>query len=567
MADSINLGQLVVQIAADVSKLRQGEAESKKLLDGLAKQSQQTSRQVQSAFAGIATRLGAVVGGFLSAQKALQTFQSAIADQTALQNLSQSTGIAVRDLDSLRVVAAENGVEFTTLQGVLNNFGSRMTAAISNPTSEAGQALRALNLDLRNADGSMRTFDQLLPQMADKFASWSDGMNKSTIAAKLFSQEAGPGMSRFLSQGSQAIQQSRAAADQYHQALDPEVLRQYQREVARLEAVWRSLGVELSSLAAGPAADLIRMFTQFIQIMRGTFLENRSIGELGADLARFQQKAADLRAEIERGKIDWGAWLNLTETKAELEAVEAQIAKIEARIRTVMSGPEGGSVGKGGPQAPPIDQEQFKEATFQLDMFMQRIMGSRTLVDEMNFAWSDHASRVEEAMKRVSAAYGNSAEAQRKMSQLKHQMALKEQSDIESVAATAATTLTSVFQGSKLAAIGAAIINTSLGITRAFAQLNPPWSWIQAGLIAATGAAQIANIRSTNEKGGGSAPTVSGSGGEQETEQSQSQQSIFIQGVDPGALYSGKALEELFSSLNNATQNGATLISTRNLRT
>jgi hypothetical protein len=115
------------------------------------------------------------------------------------------------------------------------------------------------------------------------------------------------------------------------------------------------------------------------------------------------------------------------------------------------------------------------------------------------------------------------------------------------------------------AAIAAAVINTAVGITKALSELLPPWSWIQAGLIAASGAAQIATIRSTTSSGGGATPSPGGGGaGEQPTgETATPGRALEIRGIDPGALFSGRQLENLLAMINDEVRQGATLVTTR----
>src|SRR5690606_40586536 len=60
-----------------------------------------------------------------------------------------------------------------------------------------------------------------------------------------------------------------------------------------------------------------------------------------------------------------------------------------------------------------------------------------------------------------------------------------------------------LFPKSKAAAIASAIINTAVAVTEAL-KLPPPLNFVQAGLVAAAGAAQVATIASTNISGGGS---------------------------------------------------------------
>ncbi len=69
-----------------------------------------------------------------------------------------------------------------------------------------------------------------------------------------------------------------------------------------------------------------------------------------------------------------------------------------------------------------------------------------------------------------------------------------------------------MFEWSKGLAVAEAAMNIAQGITTAWT-LPPPWNAIQAGIVAATGAAQIANISAQQfQKGGGGAAPAGGAG-------------------------------------------------------
>ncbi|MEQ8446914.1 MAG: tail tape measure protein [Pelagibacterium sp.] len=70
--------------------------------------------------------------------------------------------------------------------------------------------------------------------------------------------------------------------------------------------------------------------------------------------------------------------------------------------------------------------------------------------------------------------------------------------------------LSQIFEGNKGFAVANAVVNTAQGITAALA-LPPPMGWIQAAAVAASGAAQISTIMST-QKGSTAKPSVSGGG-------------------------------------------------------
>jgi hypothetical protein len=214
-------------------------------------------------------------------------------------------------------------------------------------------------------------------------------------------------------------------------------------------------------------------------------------------------------------------------------------------------------------------QEAIAEANFQLQQLQERLNGSRTILDEMNFAWMSHAEIVAAASEHINQAYQRQGDQRRALASLEQMLNKKQQEQMLQTASLAAQVITQLFPKSKGAAIAAAVINTAVGITKALSELLPPWSWIQAGLIAASGAAQIATIRSTTQTGGGATPSPGGGGaGEQPTgETAAPGRALSIQGIDPAAIFSGRQLEGLIANINDEVNNGVTLITTRNIPT
>jgi hypothetical protein len=144
---------------------------------------------------------------------------------------------------------------------------------------------------------------------------------------------------------------------------------------------------------------------------------------------------------------------------------------------------------------------------------------------------------------------------------MKRQLLLQEQNLTLDTASKAASAITSIFPKSKAAAIGAAVINTAVGITRAL-QLPPPFSWIQAALVAATGAAQIASIRSASPSGG-STPTVGSGGGAASEEAAGMMPQMITIELQQGALFSSEQVVALMAMMREQVGNGHTLFATR----
>jgi len=115
--------------------------------------------------------------------------------------------------------------------------------------------------------------------------------------------------------------------------------------------------------------------------------------------------------------------------------------------------------------------------------------------------------------------------------------------------------LSSMFKDNKAFAIANAVVNTAEAITKALATYGPtPWGFAAAGVAAATGAAQIAAIASSN-KGSSSAPSVgggavsAGQAGQQDTGRTTNVTLV-------GNGFTGEQIAEL---LNEFTDDGGTL--------
>ncbi len=96
---------------------------------------------------------------------------------------------------------------------------------------------------------------------------------------------------------------------------------------------------------------------------------------------------------------------------------------------------------------------------------------------------------------------------------------------------------------SKAFAVGEAVVNTALGITKAFS-LPPPVSWLQAAAVAASGAAQIATILSAS-KGSSTRPAVGGAGGASAAESQQTPQAIYLTVKGDGMMSTQSFAEQL----------------------
>src|SRR5690606_5933296 len=101
-----------------------------------------------------------------------------------LGKMAQSIGVPVEELSKLKNAADLSGVSLESLsKGVarLNRNIVEGAQGLSTPI----RAFEALGISIRNADGSLKTVSQALPEIADKFATMRDGPEKTALSMQL----------------------------------------------------------------------------------------------------------------------------------------------------------------------------------------------------------------------------------------------------------------------------------------------------------------------------------------------------------------------------------------------
>lgn len=139
----------------------------------------------------------------------------AIAKTTAtthdeVRKFADQLGLATRFISEMQYAADLSGIATETFKKSIQKF----TVGIGEAGKGMGQAKDAfadLGIEIENTDGSLKTAEDLLPLVADKFAGMTDATQKAEMAAKLFGQK-GMEMVQMLNQGSGAINKMREEA-------------------------------------------------------------------------------------------------------------------------------------------------------------------------------------------------------------------------------------------------------------------------------------------------------------------------------------------------------------------
>lgn len=212
------------------------------------------SNRVKGLLAGLGVSLS--VAGFATMIK------SAIDAADHLNKLSQKIGISVEALSTLRFAAQLSDVSLETLQKGIKGLSQNITEA-NTGIGDGAQVFEALGVSVKNADGSMKSTEAVLLQVADVFANLEDGAVKTALAVKLFGKS-GMDMIPLLNQGAAGINQLTAEAERLGLKLTTETARSaeaFNDNLTALKASSSALGISL-------ARDFLPELTNITNAMR-----------------------------------------------------------------------------------------------------------------------------------------------------------------------------------------------------------------------------------------------------------------------------------------------------------
>lgn len=154
------------------------------------------------------TGLGGAITGVLATIGAARGI--ALLDQ--LDDLAEKTGLSVEKLSELRYAGEAVGTPLETLTGSLGRLSKLMAEAASGNKSAAA-TFSSLGVEVKNADGSLRSSDEVLGDLADRFSKYRDGAGKAAQAQAIFGKS-GAEMIPLLNQGRAGIEALRKEAQQ-----------------------------------------------------------------------------------------------------------------------------------------------------------------------------------------------------------------------------------------------------------------------------------------------------------------------------------------------------------------
>lgn len=190
----MSLGSIVVRLTMNTADFETDAGRAAKVADKRAK-------EIEGHF----RKAGVVIGTALSAAAIGLTAltKSAIDNADAMRDLSIRLGVDTETLSAYGYAATQTGTDIEVMGKGLKVLAKNVADA-TNPTNEYAKVFAALGINVTDSEGKLRSLQELVPEIADKFKLLEDGTTKAALAQSLFGR-AGLEMTEFLNSGADGL--------------------------------------------------------------------------------------------------------------------------------------------------------------------------------------------------------------------------------------------------------------------------------------------------------------------------------------------------------------------------
>ncbi len=227
------------------------------------------------------------------------------ADQ--MDEAAQRIGIGTEELSRLAYAAKITGVEFSSMETSLSRLSRNMVSA-ANGSESAQKKFAQFGVEIKNADGSLKSTSDVMKAIADRMASMPDGAEKTAMAMELMGRS-GADMILMLNGGSKALGDLMVEAESFGQVFTAEMganAGKFNENIDRLIGLSGSLAAKIAT-AILPA---MTAFTDWLidVIPRIGIFVNETMASFVAAWDGITTKVSEVSARIQQFANDIIGW-------------------------------------------------------------------------------------------------------------------------------------------------------------------------------------------------------------------------------------------------------------------
>jgi len=277
---------LIVEVGANVARMQRD-------MNRISRHVETTTQKMTRLFKGVGVALGAAF-----TVRAITNFMKAtidLADETA--KMSQRLGIAVERLSEYRYMAELSGTSFEGVAKAVQQLSKNMLIATQG-TNETTRAFRMLGIQIKDAHGRLRDNNEVMGDVADKFARMKDGTEKTALAMTIFGR-AGTAIIPMLNKGREGLEQMRGEAQRLGTVISKDFARdseQFNDNMARLKSLASAAAITIG----GPLVRAVNRFLETLLRWRGIELE-KTEGQLEKQIRLITERLSLMREQSRIG--------------------------------------------------------------------------------------------------------------------------------------------------------------------------------------------------------------------------------------------------------------------------
>lgn len=303
MAGNAVIGALRVVLGADTAALDKGLKDAQGSLAAFGK-----TVAIAGAAAAAALTAAAVSIGM--------SIKSAVDEADKLGKMAQSIGLPVDQLSKLKYAADLSDVSVEALGVSMGKLAKNMSATAGGAGGPAADAFKALGVEVRNTDGTLKSSSLVLSDVAEKFKGYEDSAAKTALAIAIFGKS-GAAMIPLLNQGRDGLKEAGDEAERYGLVLDKRTTlaaEAFNDNMKRMHAITQGMWTQV-------AANLLPTFEALSKIL----LTNKENSGLFATAAGWLTSTLQSLAAV--GVLVYGSFKALGDLVSGVAAAVILVAK------------------------------------------------------------------------------------------------------------------------------------------------------------------------------------------------------------------------------------------------
>jgi len=289
-------GSIVVDLLMKTGSFVTDTQRAERSMKGLERTAAGVSKGIVAGFTAVGSVVGGAIAAIASVDAAIAGLTNAINAADRIDELSARFSISTETLSGWGYAAKMTGSDLESLVGIIPKF-SKNIADASKAGSEADKTFKALGISVKDQAGNLRSFEDLLPEVQNRFAGISNETTKTALAMQLFGKS-GAEFLEFLSLGADGLRTMEERARSLGIVIDADTAGAAAEFNDRVDDLRAATQGWFTQLAAELLPTLTDLTTQLVDIAR----EGGGVRDIAASIASaFQEigKAAEVFGVVE----------------------------------------------------------------------------------------------------------------------------------------------------------------------------------------------------------------------------------------------------------------------------